>query len=52
MSRNGRRGAAVAALAAGALAFVPDLALGHAIDDTFRLPVPLWLYLGYRHGRR
>lgn len=46
MSRNGRRGAAVAALAAGALAFVPDLALGHAIDDTFRLPVPLWLYLG------
>lgn len=43
MSRSRRR--LLATLTAAALVAVPGVALGHAIDETFRLPVPLWLYL-------
>lgn len=43
MSPRARR-AAAAALALGGLALLPGTVAAHAIDDTFRLPVPLWLY--------
>jgi hypothetical protein len=37
--------AAAALTAAAALSLTPSSALAHAIGETFRLPVPLWLYL-------
>ncbi|HET7685249.1 MAG TPA: hypothetical protein VFM19_02455 [Candidatus Limnocylindria bacterium] len=43
MSRRVRRASAVAVAILG-VALLPASVTAHAIDDTFRLPVPLWLY--------
>ncbi len=44
MSARARR-LATLGLGVGALLTMPGVAAAHAIDETFRLPVPLWLYL-------